>query len=642
MKGHILGLALALATSGCVIENDLQPLDVPDGCNPLAHESDCLLPYPSDFFIEDGLVAPAPNALALFETGEPLDMLALHRPTAFSVGNQIMALFPDGVDEEPLVGPFDDLEKSLGDESPTIVLDAETGDRILHLAELDPRADDDARRALVIRPLERLRNDARYIVAIRGLSDKNGDPIVAPEGFRRLREGRTAADDVLAQLAPRYESGIFPQLEEAGIERSTLQLAWDFTTQPIEETTGDMLAVRDLVVSYFSENTPELQVVSVEDDPDGEAEHTFRRIELTVTVPLVMESTEPYAAISRDEEGNVAQNGTVDVAFTVLIPQSLRDRPPGSPPVRVMQFGHGFFGGRDEINYFADTLADERDLVVVATDWWGMTEEDRTAVADRIVSEPDTTMAFTDRLHQGMANFMAVAYAAQGPLVDLAELQPAGEPLFDPSSLFYYGISQGGILGGTYMGITPNIDKGILSVGGANFSFMMFRARPFLAFLAILQVVSADPLDQQKFTMFTQTSFDRVEPITYAPWVLDNPTDVGPDSRQVLMQIAIGDDQVPNFASHLHARAMGIPLLEPANRSIPALESGEGPLPSALVEFDFGVPEPLPGTVATPSTEETEGHEGVRRLDAAKEQLDRFATEGGEVEHTCDGACDPE
>jgi hypothetical protein len=60
------------------------------------------------------------------------------------------------------------------------------------------------------------------------------------------------------------------------------------------------------------------------------------------------------------------------------------------------------------------------------------------------------------------------------------------------------------------------------------------------------------------------------------------------------------------------------------------------------VEFDFGVPEPLPGTVATPSTEETEGHEGVRRLDAAKEQLDRFATEGGEVEHTCDGACDPE
>ena len=76
---------------------------------------------------------------------------------------------------------------------------------------------------------------------------------------------------------------------------------------------------------------------------------------------------------------------------------------------------------------------------------------------------------------------------------------------------------------------------------------------------------------------------------------------------------------------------------------IQALAAEEGPLSvSAVVEFDFGLPEPLPGTYAEPPAETNEVHEGLRRLDAAQEQIDQFLRPDGIIENFCDGACDPE
>jgi hypothetical protein len=108
------------------------------------------------------------------------------------------------------------------------------------------------------------------------------------------------------------------------------------------------------------------------------------------------------------------------------------------------------------------------------------------------------------------------------------------------------------------------------------------------------------------------------------------------------MQIGIGDAAVPNLASHLHARALGLSYLQPAPRVIAGLAMADAPFDgSAIVEFDFGV-DPLPGIEAIPPTSDNEVHEGVRRLEVAKEQLDRFLQPGGSIEHTCDGVCDPE
>jgi hypothetical protein len=124
--------------------------------------------------------------------------------------------------------------------------------------------------------------------------------------------------------------------------------------------------------------------------------------------------------------------------------------------------------------------------------------------------------------------------------------------------------------------------------------------------------------------------------------LFDDPLPGSPNERRLLMQIGIGDAGVPNIASHLQARSLGLSLLQPAPREVPGIDTIDAPHDgSALVEFDFGT-DPLPGITATPAGTDSEAHEGVRRLPAAQEQVDRFLRPGGLIEHTCEGVCDPE
>lgn len=632
------------ACSGSETTAPLAPLDVAEGCNPLAagttSSDDCLLPFPSDFYLHDTAEGPrvtlADSALPHDTKGRAISPVALHPAAGFSPGSQLLASFPEGIDAAELVGALDDPAESLLDSSPTLLL-SEDGRRLLHLAELDPRAKSEERRALLIRPLERLEDGKRYLVALRRLRGLDGAVLPAREGFRRLRDGVAGDDPALAALGD-FEARVLAPLEANGVDRTELQLAWDFTVRPREDATRDMLAIREAVLAHFAKNPAKVTVVATEEAPN---EHAARRIELTVEVPLFSEKNEPLSALHRDAEGRVAANGTAEVPVTLWIPKSVAARPEGAPPARLVQFGHGFFGMRTEVEDVVLGIANERGFAVVATDWWGMSEADKGPVADQIAADLPNGLAFCDRVHQAMANQLALGEAASA-LAALPEAAFDGVASFEPAARYFYGISMGHILGGTFLGLAPRIERAALSVGGADFSLIMFRARPFLGFLAFVQLGLPDALDQQKFTTFAQLELDRIDPLTYAPLVLEEPLDGTVANRQVLMQIGIGDVAVPNLGSHLHARALGIKHLTPAPRVVAGLEAAAGPLDgSALVEFDFGV-DPSVGARAQPSAGDTPAHEGVRRSKAGQEQLDRFLRPGGKVEATCDGPCDPE
>ncbi|MBM4358826.1 MAG: hypothetical protein FJ096_12045 [Deltaproteobacteria bacterium] len=620
------------------------PLMVPEGCNPLGadtHEgADCLLPYPSDFYVRRTSDVPRvelPDVALPHDTkGRAVSPTSLHPAAGFSPGSQLLAHFPEGIDASDLVEATSDLGGSLLDTSPTLIL-AEDGHRILHIAELDPRAKTEDRRALLIRPLERLDDGKRYVVAIRRLRGLDGSTLPPREGFRRLRDREANDEPALASFAG-FEDRVLAPLEAAGVKRDELQLAWDFTVRPREDATGDMLAIREAVLNHFASKPASFQVVSVTEAPD---EVTARRVELTLDVPLFTEKNEPLSPLRRDAKGRVSAEGTTPVPVTVWIPKSVAERPMDAPPARLLQFGHGFFGMRSEVEDVVLGLANERGFVVMALDWWGMSEADKAPVADELAVNLPGGLAFCDRVHQAMANQLALGESAAA-LAALPELSIASRPTFAPAASLFYGISMGHILGGTFLGLSPRIERGVLGVGGADFSLMMFRARPFLGFLAFVQLGMPDPLDQQKFAAFAQLEMDRIDPLTYAPHVLAEPLPGSIDARQVLLQIGIGDVAVPNLASHLHARALGVKHLTPAPRNIVGLEAAKGPIEgSALVEFDFGIA-PLPGARAQPSVDDTPAHEGVRRSKAGQEQLDRFLRPSGAVEATCDGPCDPE
>ncbi len=327
------------------------PYPISEGCNPLAHKWDCMLPYPTDFFLVDDASLPSGKRVQLSERATvftPADDLradptSVHPADGFSHLSQILALFPAGVDDDDLVFHTDDLSLSLTADSPTLLIEAQSGTPVLHFAELDPRAESDDRRALLIRPLVRLKNATRYIVAIHELHSPNGDELKAPEGFRRIREGLTSGHEILEPLGERYESEIFPVIEQFGVARDDLILAWDFTTETEEHVTKDMLAVREQIIDTLSVSPPQVTINEVVDEVD---QYIYRRIEGTIRVPLFMESAEPDAWLHRDVNGNVVPNGETEVEFTILIPRSLADRAPGDPPGRLLQQGHGFFGTR--------------------------------------------------------------------------------------------------------------------------------------------------------------------------------------------------------------------------------------------------------------------------------------------------------
>ncbi len=628
---------------------DLPRLVIPRGCNPLAPRQDCLLPFPSDVFMVEDRAMPNGRRLELpdiakLETRDArvFDFATLHPTDGASPLPPILALLPTrtGIDGSGLVFHDSDPERTTRGEGPTLLLDADTGEPALHFAELDPRAEGQPdRQALVIRPMVRLSGGHRYVVAIRGLHDRDGSPIEAPEGFRRLRDGQASTHPRLQALQAHYEAEIFPALEAAGWHRQDLLLAWDFTVRSDEQVTRDMFRVRSLLLDWLQAHRPEVEVTEV---AEPGSDRIARRIEATMTIPLYLEAPDPDSLLHRDESGQVTQNGTVEVPFTVQIPDSVFDGEV-ERPARIIQFGHGFFGSRREAEGgFCRQFADDHGFVLAATDWWGMSEADVLKVLWDMGNQPGDAFRFTDRLHQGMANFIALGYVLQHVLPDMPEVQLDGATAYDPSHVYFYGISQGHILGGTFLALSPIVERAVLGSGGSAFSFMMFRSKNFISFLNVIANLVPDPLDQQKYVALCQTSMDRIDPIVYAPWVTGRILPGGPQERRVLMQIGIGDFSVPNLAAHIHARSMGIPLLHPTPRELPGFSMADYPHDgSGLVEFDYGLEPPLPGDQAIPPEEENQIHQAVRRSPEGQAQIDGFFRPGGLIENHCDGACDP-
>src|SRR5262249_61775965 len=54
-----------------------------------------------------------------------------------------------------------------------------------------------------------------------------------------------------------------------------------------------------------------------------------------------------------------------------------------------------------------------------------------------------------------------------------------GGAVIDTSEVFYDGNSQGGIFGGTVMGVAQDITRGVLGVPGMNYSLLLTRSTDF-------------------------------------------------------------------------------------------------------------------------------------------------------------------
>ncbi|MCB9719139.1 MAG: hypothetical protein H6712_35165 [Myxococcales bacterium] len=608
-------------------------------CDPIA-PSVCGFPFPSNVYTVADDSTPTGRRLELSRALLPASYYGVspspqpwNQGDGFSASSAIMTHFP-GLTQSSLaasnVATPATIDRSMEFDSPTILIDVETLERVPHWVELDATAVDNEQRTLLIRPALRLADGHRYVVAIRRLVDEQGEELVPSEAFESLRTGLPSDEPSVRGRRALY-SNIFKVLETADVLRHDLQLAWDFTTASRENNTSWMLRMRDTALELVGTAGPEYRITQV--DADWETEHIAYRIRGEMRVPLFLDQPGPGAHLVLGDDGLPMPNPDRPwewFPFEVLVPRHAL-----GAPAPLLQYGHGLLGEKEQIeSEHLRTFIDEYGYVLFGVDFIGMAADDELHVGAVVsggrLDEFSTVVA---RQHQGMLNSLLAMRMMKGGF----SRDPQFGSYVDGNRAFYYGISQGGIFGGTYMALTTDVDRGALGVMGQPYNLLLSRSVDFDPFFDLLRGTYPDQRDVWMVLGLTQILWDRIEPAGYSAYIRGEDVLPGTQSHEVLMRAALGDHQVNTLGAHVMARSIGVTHLQTGLREVYGLPAEAGPIEgSAYVEYDFGLP-PDP-EVNLPQRECDDPHGKLRQLDAARRQLDVFLR-NGRAESFCDGPC---
>ncbi len=577
--------------------------------------------------------------------------------------------------------------------APIVILNAETGERHPFWSELDthPDAVASGEQTLILRPAVNFEEGARYVVALRNLKGTHGNTIAPRPEFAGYINGSGAS----AARQADYNEEIFPVLEAAGIAKDDLYLAWDFTVASENNLAGRILHMRDdafgrilgdpdlsdrqiqgtapaFVVDRTSEFTD-----SWTDSRGRSHSATYRRIQGRVTVPNYMDriqqteshfkepGTPPEEEIQYDapapgsrlldidRDGLPDQNpveSTVNPFFVCEVP-IVKDGQPVTDPLFPGLYGHGLLGqARDQIQDFRRSPGRWGPFFGCAADWWGMATQDLPTVLGTTL-DMSLFPTIPDRAQQGFLNFMFLGRAAAHPegFASHPAFQQNGEslvvssPVGEETRLYYDGNSQGGIMGGSLVAVSPDISRAILGVPGMNYSTLLNRSVDFEGAEFGLLVYNSyrDVIERQLVFGLMQMLWDRGEANGFAHHMTSDPLPNTPP-HDVMLQVAWSDHQVANVSAEVEARTIGAPIM------VPGLPTGRhwemnpyfGPTAgyphqgSALVYWDSGNATPPNGNIPPNQNGDPHGH--GRHEPAAGWQEAHFLLTG-EMEDVCEG-----
>jgi hypothetical protein len=602
-----------------------------------------MTPWPSSAFEVDDASSGTGRRLAIPEgtlpssvAGVPTDPAGWNIANGFSPSAPMVMSWKGGVSPTGLP-PHDNFDLSLAADSPTVIIDMTTGARVPHFAEVDAyAADQPDAQALLLRPAARLIGGHRYAVGITSrVRAKDGSALATPPGFAALRDGKNTDHALLEAMRPRF-AAVLEALEDAGVRAGDLVVAWDFTVASDEFIHRDMIAARDRAVAALDGHPIAFSVIDDAAVDDGAV--IRRRITGTLDAPLFLTQNGAYAVgtkVARDAAGLPALQGFYRIPFTAIVPACAYT---AQAPVGMVIYGHGLLGTAAETaGSVQRTTAADLCVVFVGTDLRGMSTADGNVVLNALtdISRADEVM---EVLEQGMVNHIALVRAMRTSFAERLFIDPAqgDRRLVDPAKVSYYGLSQGGIFGTTVMAYEPTVTRAVLGVGAANYSTLLERSTDWGRFRTLLASGYPDPLDIVMAVSLFQMRWDKTEGSGVANTVLEGtPTGVPP--KQILMQIALGDQEVPNIGSYWQARTMGIPILGDTPTTPWGLSVRPSPIAggSALVIMDGGAP---PAPVTNEPPEDHDMHNLTRRQPATRRQMKEFFATG-RIVNECAGAC---
>jgi hypothetical protein len=614
----------------------------------------CLYPFPSDYLTVADPTTDTGRRVHFATAGMPRNNsnVPISGPDydlndGFSPGSSILLRVP-GVDLGMTgAAPITDIARSLDADAPIVVVNASTLEHHRVWAEIDSNATTEAGRSVIIRPAVNFAENTRYIVALRRMKDASGATIEPDAAFQVYRDAIPAPDHPVLEARRPHMDSIFATLAAAGVDRSDLYMAWDFTVASRRNLTERLLFMRDDAFARLGSAAPSFTVTLVENDVDS---RIYRRVTGTYQVDRYVDSITAPAHLVLGPDGLPVHQATPQPAsFICTIPRAaLPSATDPATPARASIYGHGLLGSNTEVNAGnVKSMGNEHNFVFCATKWMGMADED-VGNAVGILLNLSNFPSFPDRQQQGMLNQLFLARLMihpQGFVSDPAFQDAFGTPVIDTSAVFYDGNSQGGIFGGTVMAVSQDITRGVLGVPGMNYSLLLTRSVDFAAYSAILYPSYPNELERPLLLALIQMLWDRSEPNGYAHHMTSDPLPNTP-AHKVLLHLAFGDHQVANVATEIEARTIGASIHQPAiapgrhsdvdpYSGIPAIASYpfDG---SALIVWDSGAPTPpitntAPGAGADP-------HSDPRSSAAGRTQKSEFLKVGGAVVDVCSGA----
>jgi hypothetical protein len=613
-------------------------------CNPLGFEN-CSAPWPSGVFEVDDASTTTGKRLSIPTgtlptnvDGTTIDPTGWNLADGFSPAAPMVMAFPGGVSAQGLP-PADNMDVSTQPDSPTFILDMTTGQPVAHFAELDAPADATPdSQALFLRPAARLVGGHRYAVAITNrVKARDGGDLPIPPGFKALINKHHTDHPLLEANRERLGEAL-DALDAAGIPTSDLVVAWDFTVASDDFLHRDMTAARDRAIAAL-QNHPQAFTITT-DMPIDDGSVIKRLITGTFETPLFLTnggSTAPTTVVARDSEGLPAPQGFYSVPFTAIVPTCAYT---AAQPIGMVIYNHGVLGASDEVGgAVQQQTANDLCMVFIGTDMRGMSKIDVPAVA-RTLNDATHADEFTEVLEQGLVNNIALVHAMRTTLATqlFVDATQNNKSLVDPTRVYFYGLSQGAILGTPVMAWEPTVTRAVLGVGAANFSMILERSADWPMYRLILQGSYMDALDDALILGLIQMRYDKTEGSGIVNTVLAGaPT--GVPAKQILMQMALSDEAVPNIATYWQARSMNIPVLGPTPMTPWGLSVQTTPLASgsALVIMDGGAP-PAPTTNVPAPSLNPSMHNLTRTQAATRRQIKEFFSTGMIV-NECSGAC---
>jgi hypothetical protein len=653
--------AVAADAPAVDVPSDLAPVDAPDAaaakdapdasgprCNPLAITDDCLLPWPSDLLTRADPSTPTGRRLALPEnvlqvpSGRVnIDVVPFNRADGAPSTAPILVHFGDLVAPE-FLADYTQTARSLEAASAIALFDLTHMRRVPFLAEMDANRRDGAtdRAALIIRPLEPLPFGARVVVAIRrAIRTPGGAPLRASPGFVALRDRTPSADPRIEAARPEYES-LFTFLASQGYARDDLHLAFAYTVVSERHALGPIMAMRSEVIrrAGLAGQIP-FTIERVQDAPNP---NVARIVTGTFTPPgwLDARNTITFA----DDATPTLQPMAPSYPFTMVIPaRALREH----TPLPLVIFGHGVFGtGRDYLTGDAarviHPLAEQVGAVIVATDWIGLSGGDRDLIIRDVVTNINRINLVTDRLLQSLANNLALEEISVGALSADPRVRFEGSALIDPTRVYYYGVSLGGIQGSSFVSVSRRVSRAVLAVPGASWSNLLPRSIVYAPIRSFVDAIYPDPLVQAEFISLLQYRFDYSDPANVTR-LFRAPPDPSA-SRTVLVQEAVGDCLVPNVTTDILARGFGLPVITPADAPAFGLRTATSPSSeSALVQYAItpSLARYSPPRDNTVPSMDNNVHSDLVYLPNTGQQVVTFLGTG-RIEQTCTGSCDPD